>query len=51
MKFIYVLVFKYQAKNPQSITGCFDKKEMYMYEADNLNSDLTDTIWIINPEY
>ena len=51
MKFIYILVFNHEAKNPQSITGCFDKKEMYMYEADNLNSDLTDTIWIINPEY
>ena len=51
MKFIYILVFKYEAQNSQSINGFFDRKEMMMHEADNLNSDLTDTIWIITPEY
>ena len=49
MKFIYILVFKHEAKNPHSVNGFFDRKEMYMHEAGNLNSELNDTIWIITP--
>jgi hypothetical protein len=49
MKFIYILVFKHEAQNPQSINGFFDRKEMMMHEADNLNCDLKDIIWIITP--
>ena len=48
MKFIYILVFKHEAESKR-YNGFFDRKEMYMYEADNLNSDLTDTIWVTTP--
>lgn len=51
MKQIYILVFKTEAKNPNSINGFFDRKEMMQYEADNLNLKLSDKIWILSPEF
>jgi hypothetical protein len=48
MKLIFILVFKHEVNN---INGFFDRKEMYLHEAANLNSDLTNTVWVITPNY
>lgn len=42
---IFILVFKSEQNNP---TGFFDRKEMHISEAKNLNEDLNDLIWIPN---
>jgi len=46
MKFIYILVFKSDLKN---LTGFFDRREMMLHEAEHLNNELTDLIWIQQP--
>lgn len=46
MKQIFILIGKSEIKN---ITGFYDRKEMMAHEADNLNQDLKDTIWVLQP--
>lgn len=48
MKQIFILIYKSEAN---SINGFFDRKVMMAYEAENLNSDLTDLIWVLEPNY
>ena len=51
MKQIFILIYKSEVKNYKTVDGFFDRREMLQYEADNLNSDLTDTVWILTPNY
>lgn len=48
MKQVFILIEKSEMKN---INGFYDRKEMTQYEADNLNSELTNTIWVLTPNY
>ena len=48
MKQVFILIFKSEI---DKINGFFDRREMYQYEANNLNTDLTDTIWVLTPNY
>jgi hypothetical protein len=51
MKQIFILVFKHEATNPQNINSFFDRKEMQIHEAERLNDNLKNTIWILTPNY
>ena len=48
MKKVYILIEKSEMKN---INGFYDRKEMYSYEAINLNLDLdlTNLVWVLQP--
>ena len=46
MKKVYILIEKSEMKN---INGFYDRKEMYIYEAINLNLDLTNLVWVLQP--
>ena len=48
MKFIFILIFKEDVKN---VTDFFDRKEMQMHEAKNLNDNLKNLVWILQPNY
>lgn len=48
MKFVFILIFKSELNN---INGFFDRQEMYLHEASHKNEDLTDTIWVLEPNY
>lgn len=48
MKQIFILIEKSEVNN---INGFYDRREMYQYEADNLNSKLIRLIWILQPNY
>ena len=49
MKQIFILVFLSEVDAFNFGAGFFDRKEIYQYEADNLNSDLIKTKWILQP--
>ncbi len=51
MKQVFILIFKSEVNNYNSVDGFFNRKEMYQFEANNLNSDLDDLIWILTPNY
>ena len=46
MKKVYILIEKSEMKN---INGFYDRIEMYSYEAINLNLDLTNLVWVLQP--
>ena len=48
MKQVYILIFKTEVNN---INGFFDRKELMLHEANNFNSNLNDTIWVLTPNY
>jgi len=48
MKQVFILIWKAEVNN---VTGFFERRTMLQYEADNLNSKLTDLIWILQPNY
>jgi hypothetical protein len=50
MKQIYLLIFKSEQNNYSYWNGSFGIKELLPHEAINLNSELTDLIWILCPE-
>ena len=51
MKQIFILVFKHEATDTQKINSFFDRKEMQTHEAQRLNENLQNTIWILTPNY
>lgn len=48
MKFLFILIYKTEVNN---INGFFDRRELTLHEADLLNHYLTDTIWVMPPNY
>ncbi len=48
MKQVFILILKSDINN---VNGFFDRREMMQYEADNLNSQLTDLVWVLTPNY
>ena len=52
MKQEFILIDKSEVNN---LTGFFDRKEMYQYQADNKNKDLEEAgctlIWILQPNF
>ena len=48
MKQVFILIEKSEVKN---INGFYDRKEMMQFEANNLNLDLVNTIWVLTPDY
>lgn len=48
MKQIFILIEKTDVKN---IAGFYDRKEMTQQEAANINENLYDIIWVLQPNY
>ncbi len=48
MKQVFILIEKSEVNN---INGFYERKEMMQYEADNLNSNLTNLVWVLCPNY
>ena len=46
MKQVFILIEKTEVNN---ICGFYDRRVMMAYEAENLNSDLSTTIWVLQP--
>jgi len=48
MKQIFILIYKSEINNAN---GFFERREMTNNDALNLNLDLTDLVWILQPNY
>jgi hypothetical protein len=48
MKQVFILIEKTEVNN---INGFYDRQEMARSKADNLNSELKNTIWVLQPNY
>ena len=51
MKQVYILIFKSELQNIDSINSFFDRRELYTHEAINLNADLNECIWVLPPNH
>jgi hypothetical protein len=49
MKFVFILIDKRDVSNIG--LGFYDRKEMMLHEAENLNADLESVIWVLQPNY
>ena len=48
MKKVFILIEKSEINN---IRAFYNRKEMFEFEAINLNADLKNTIWVLMPNY
>ena len=48
MKQVFILIEKTEINN---INGFYNRKELRLSEAVNLNSELKNTIWVLQPNY
>jgi hypothetical protein len=49
MKFVFILIDKRDVSNIG--LGFYDRKEMMLHEAENLNANLKSVIWVLQPNY
>ena len=48
MKQVFILIEKSEVEN---VNGFYNRKELFQFEADNLNAYLSNLIWVLQPNY